>query len=304
MFKRLIISGGVIALMAGAGLWITRPISIPPAALPNHTPDLANGEVLFWEGGCASCHAAPGAKGDDKLLLSGGLELPTPFGTFRAPNLSPSKTEGVGGWSQADFVTAMVEGSSPENTHYYPAFPYTSYTNMTLTDLMDLKAFLDTLPVSDNHVAEHDIPFPFSIRAGLGIWKLLYLNTGPFKPHPQWSEEINRGAYLVEGPGHCAECHTPRDFMGGLQLSKWLSGAPSPHGEGIVPNITPSAEGLSDWSAKDISYYLETGFTPDFDSVGGSMTSVQENWAKAPPEDRATLAAYLKSIPPLSAKEQ
>ncbi|MBA5777584.1 cytochrome c [Stappia sp. F7233] len=295
-FSRIL---GFILLVIAAGLWLTRPERIDAAALPEHSPDLANGEVMFWAGGCASCHAAPGAKGEAKLLLEGGLDLKSPFGTFRIPNITPSKTAGIGNWSTADFVTAMVKGTSPDGRHYYPAFPYGSYRTMRFEDLIDLKAFLDTLPSSENAVGDHQLAFPYSIRAGVGVWKMLYLDV----ELPQTASGdpiVERGAYLAKGPGHCAECHTPRDFIGGLNLMRWMAGAPDPEGgDGRVPNITPDGDGIGSWAANDIAYFLETGFTPDFDSVGGSMTSVQDNWSRVPAADREAIAAYLKAIPPL-----
>lgn len=296
-FRRLV---GVFLLLIAVGLYFTRPERVDPASVPAHQADLANGERMFWAGGCASCHAAPGATGDDKLVLAGGVELNTPFGLFRVPNISPSEA-GIGGWSVNDFLNAMIHGTSPQGLHYYPAFPYGSYRNMKAEDLIDMKAYLDTLPASDNQVADHDLSFPFSWRSALGMWKLLFLDTDAPVLAANAGAEAERGAYLVTGAGHCAECHTPRNVLGGLDTAQWLAGGPNPDGEGSIPNITPSSQGIGSWSATDIAYYLESGFTPDFDSVGGSMASVQSNWAKVPAEDRAAVAAYLKAIAPIPA---
>ena len=288
----------VLAVIGGAAFyWLTTPERIYPSMTPAHEADLANGERLFWAGGCGSCHAVAKASGEEKLKLGGGQELKTPFGTFRVPNISPDNGDGIGGWSNADFVTAMVKGVSPDGRHYYPAFPYTSYQRMPLADLLDLKAYLDTLAPVANTVGPHDLTFPYNIRRGLGLWKLLYLDGETFTPDPSASDAVNRGAYLVNGPGHCAECHTPRDFVGGLRTDRWLAGGPAPEGEGYIPNLTPVADGLGGWSEADIAYSLETGFKPDYDTLGGSMTSVQENMTHLPAEDRAAIAAYLKSIP-------
>ncbi len=296
--RRLFSLIGLLLLAAAATLWATRAVKVDASALPDHKPDLENGERMFWAGGCASCHAAPGAKDDDKVVLAGGLELKSPFGTFRVPNISPSPEAGIGGWSDADFVSAMVKGTSPDGRHYYPAFPYTSYQRMRIEDLLDLRAYLATLPPSDNRVGGHDLNFPYWFRPGVGLWKLLYLDGKPFTPDPDWDETVARGAYLLQGPGHCSECHTPRDALGGLDQSRFLAGASNPEGgEGTVPNITPDPSGIGSWSASDIAYFLETGFTPDYDSVGGSMAAVQENWARLPAEDREAIAAYLKTVP-------
>lgn len=273
---------------APAAVWLSRPQPLAAAALPLHEPDPLNGEVLFHAGGCASCH------GTD---LAGGLELATAFGTFRVPNITPDLQSGIGGWSALDFVNAMQRGVSPEGRHYYPAFPYTSYTRMTLPDLLDLKTYLDTFVAVGSVVADHDLRFPWNLRRGLGLWKRLYLDDRPVLAIPRADGPLERGRYLVEAVGHCAECHTPRARFGGLDRSRWLAGGPSPEGEGKVPNITPHEQGLADWSAKDIERFLRSGFTPDYDMVGGSMVEVQENLARLGDADRAAIAAYLKSIP-------
>ncbi len=267
--------------------------------------NIENGRYMFFTGGCASCHAAPAsAKCDepnykDPLAVTGGRCLKTPFGTFYAPNITPDKETGIGAWRDEDFIKAMTEGVSPSGKNYYPAFPYPSYRHMKRDDLLDLKAFLDTLKPVRAQAHRHELSFPYNIRAGLGFWK--WLNLGPvgFTPDPSKSAEVNRGAYLVEGPGHCAECHTPRNRLGGLIGEKNLSGAPAPEGKGFAPNITPDATGLRSWSAKDIAYALETGFTPDGDALGGAMAKVQDNMAHLTPEDREAIAAYLKSLPPI-----
>lgn len=168
---------------------------------------------------------------------------------------------------------------------------------MTLPDVIDLKAFMDTLPAVTSDVPSHDLPFPFNIRRGLGLWKLLYLHDGPQVPLAEQSADARRGQYLVEGPGHCGECHTSRDAIGGLRRKAWLAGGPNPEGKGIIPNITPHADGLAAWSADDIASYLETGLSPDFEVVGGAMVAVQENIARLPADDRAAIAAYLKAVP-------
>jgi mono/diheme cytochrome c family protein len=292
----------VLVVVVFAAWWITRPQTIAAADLPDHRPDRAAGERIFWAGGCASCHASPvdgkRAKGDDKLLLGGGLELDTPYGVFRVPNISPHADDGIGVWTLTDFVNAMQRGVSPDGRHYYPSFPYTSYARMPVEDVMDLKAYLDTLPPVEGRVEAHSLGFPWSVRRGVGAWKRLYLGTEPVAQGKS-PTLVERGRLLVEGAGHCGECHTPRDRFGGLIRERWLAGAPNPEGKGRIPNITPAGENISDWSAADIAYYLESGFTPDFDTVGGSMVAVQENMAKLSAEDRAAIAAYLQALPAL-----
>lgn len=258
---------------------------------------------MFWAGGCASCHATlvdgRRAKGDDKLLLGGGLELDTPFGLFRVPNISPHDDDGIGKWSLLEFVNAMQRGIAPDGRHYYPSFPYTSYARMRVEDVMDLKAYIDTLPVVAGRIEEHTLGFPYSVRRGIGAWKRLYLDGQPLVDVDADNEDLLLGRYLVEGPGHCGECHTPRNRLGGLIPGQWLAGAPNPDGEGRVPDITPAAREIGGWSARNISNYLKSGFTPDFDTVGGSMVAVQENLAMLSDSDREAIAAYLKAVPPV-----
>ncbi len=272
---------------AGIGLWITRPQTIAPDRLAGLTGDAAAGEVVYWASGCGSCHAAEGD--DTKLILAGGDRLASDFGTFVVPNISPSPA-GIGGWSQEDFANAVLKGTTPGGAHYYPAFPYASYGKMTDQDLVDLWAFMQRLPPDDTPSAPHELSFPFNIRLAVGGWKFLYQSDDYVQP----ADPSERGRYLVEALAHCAECHTPRDPLGGLDTSRWMAGAPNPSGRGTIPALTPDE---LTWSEADIAYYLETGFTPDFNSAGGSMTSVVQNLAKLPPEDRAAIAAYVKALP-------
>lgn len=281
------------ALGAAAGWWLTAPKPLPAALTAGLTGDVAKGEQVFWAAGCASCHMAPGATGDAQLLLTGGQRFASDFGTFLAPNISTDPTHGIGGWSLAQFADAVMRGVSPEGQHYYPAFPYAAFGKMQVQDVADLKAFMDTLPADATPSLPHEIGFPFNIRRSLGGWKLLFL-------HEDWvidgelTEQETRGRYLAEAMAHCGECHTPRNLLGGLQLSRWLAGAPNPDGKGTIPNITPAK---LDWSAPDIASYLTTGFTPEFDSVGGHMAHVVENFARLPESEAAAVAAYLKRVP-------
>jgi mono/diheme cytochrome c family protein len=296
--KHFGISLGLLGLAVILLLFLTRPQGLPADALPRHSVDVSNGERMFHAGGCASCHVSNGGSAESDSL-GGGLEMDTPFGIFRVPNISPHPASGIGHWSVLDFVNAMTLGVSPDGRHYYPAFPYTSYSRMKIEDLMDLKAYLDTLPEADLASEDHSLKFPWNIRAGLGLWKQLNLDPEFVISVADDSGQLKRGRYLVEGPGHCGECHTARNWTGGLDNDQWLAGAVNPDGEGRVPNITPHKSGIGGWSESDIEYYLESGFTPDFDTVGGSMVPVQENMARLSAEDREAIAAYLKSIPAL-----
>ena len=290
MIKRLLF----LAVLGLAAFWVlTIPATVSPSALSSHTPDLANGREMFLAGGCASCHAVP--KQPDKTRLGGGLALNSPFGTFYAPNISPDPRDGIGAWSEAQFITALTKGTSPAGEHYYPAFPYTSYQRITFDDLRDLFGYLKTLPAVQGRGRDHDLPFPFSIRRTLGLWKLLFLNGEPFKPDAARPASWNRGAYLVNGAGHCAECHSPRNALGAIITSLSFTGGPSPDGQGGVPNITQFK--LKDWSPDDIAGTLADGMTPDADRVGGNMVEVVRNTSQLTAADRAAIAAYIKSLP-------
>lgn len=267
--------------------------------------NIDNGRYLYYAGGCASCHAAPASdkcddtKYKDDASPIGGRCLKTPFGTFNVPNITPDAETGIGGWSDDDFIKAMTEGVSPEGANYYPAFPYSSYQYMTRSDLLDLKTFLDSLTPAKSAISDHDLSFPYNIRWGLSFWKWLYLHGEPFQPDPTQSDQINRGAYLVNGPGHCGECHTPRSWLGGMDSSRKFAGGASPEGDGFIPNITPHETGLGSWSASDIAFGLESGFTPEGDVMGGAMAAVQKNMSTLTKEDREAIAAYLKALPAL-----
>jgi mono/diheme cytochrome c family protein len=293
MWRKLILVVVILGIVAAAALWVlTSPTTVPASALAAHTPNLDNGKNMFWAGGCASCHAIP--KQEDKTRLGGGLALKSPFGTFHVPNISSDSDDGIGGWSEEQFVTAMLRGSA-DGDHLYPAFPYPSYAHMRVEDVRDLFAHIKTLPAVQGKVRDHDVPFPFNVRRSLGGWKFLFLDGRPFQPDSAKPAEWNRGAYLVNGPGHCAECHSPRNVLGGIIAAQRFAGGPNPEGEGWVPNITQ--KGLGEYSDKDIAYLLETGSTPDGDSVGGAMTAVVRNTAQLPAEDRNAIALYIKSLP-------
>jgi mono/diheme cytochrome c family protein len=297
MLRRSIF-GFIIAAVAGVSVfwWLTIPAVVLPESLPAHTPDLANGLTMFNAGGCSSCHAVPDQP--DRLKLGGGLALKSPFGTFYVPNISPDRADGIGNWTEANFVTALIKGTSPSTTHYFPALPYTSYQRAKIEDIRDLFAYLKTLEAVPGKVRDHELPFPFNIRRNVGIWKLLFMDGKPFMPDAGRPAAWNRGAYLVNGLGHCAECHSPRNFLGGIVTAQRFAGGPNPEGEGWVPNITQ--KGLDDWSVKDFDYFLESGNLPDGDNAGGSMARVIKNTSQLPADDRAAMAQYLKSLPPVA----
>jgi mono/diheme cytochrome c family protein len=302
-FRTLALSVVTCAVLGAAGLWLlTLPGEVPASALPQYTPNVENGKTIFNIGGCSSCHAVPNGDPDkvDRLRLGGGLALKSPFGTFYMPNISPDPKDGIGSWSEANFVTALWKGTSEHGKNLFPAFPYTSYQHMQLNDVRDLFAYLKTLPQVPGKSRPHDLSFPFNQRELLSGWKLLFFHGGPFEPDPSKSAQWNRGAYLVNGPGHCAECHSPRNFLGGIIESQRFAGGPAADGKGWVPNITPLGlrEGDKAWSEKDIESFLGDGMMPDGDYAGGSMADVISNTSLLGADDRAAIANYIASLPP------
>jgi len=297
MLRKLIILAVILGVIGLGVFWVvTIPKTVTDSELSRqYIANLANGKEMFYAGGCPACHAVPGQ--EDRTRLGGGLGLKSPYGTFYAPNISPDPQDGIGLWSAAEFVTAVMKGTSPEGTHYFPAFPYPSYQRMKVEDVRDMFAFLRTLPPVKGKVRDHDVQFPFNIRRLLGGWKFLFLDGKPFTPDPAQSAQWNRGAYLVNGPSHCAECHSPRNVLGGIVSGQRFAGGPNIEGEGWIPNITQ--KGIGSYSEKDIAYLLKTGDMPDGDSVGGAMTAVIRNTSQLTDEDRAAMATYIKSLPPV-----
>lgn len=283
-----------LSVIGLATAWVlTRPTHISDADVADLTGDAQAGEPVFWAAGCASCHSREDATAEERLILVGGQEFPSDFGTFRAPNISADTVHGIGGWTLAQFMTALQNGISPEGQHYYPVFPYTAYRLAERQDLADLFAFMQTLPASDVPSLPHDVGFPFSIRRTVGLWNTLYLRDEFAITYSLFGAET-RGRYLVEALAHCGECHTPRNALGALDRDRWLFGAPNPSGRGTIPDLTPFA---LTWSIPEIAAYLNDGFTPEFDTAGGHMRSVIENLSHLPPEDRTAIVEYLRAIP-------
>lgn len=286
---RLVLLG--VAIVA-IGLWITRPRTDDGALLAGLTPDIAHGETVFTASGCASCHMAEGATGEDTLVLGGGQAFASPFGTFRAPNISTDPEHGVGDWSALDMWNALHHGTGRAGEHLYPVLPYTAYVHMSPQDVVDLHGYMMTLPASNVASLPHEVPFPFNIRASLGGWKLLFARDD-WVMQGDLDPELARGREIVEGQAHCAECHTPRNALGGFKTgADWMSGAPNPAGRGTFPDLV-----TLDWSRDELVEYFTSGFTPDFDSAGGHMALVVENLAALPLEDREAVAAYIEALP-------
>jgi len=287
-----------IGLCLGVAGWLLsapRPAFAENQAAAVEQPgDPQRGRLVFDEGDCASCHASPGQS--DRLRLGGGLRLASPFGDFRVPNISPDPQDGIGRWRTIDLANALLSGVSPSGGHYYPVFPYTSFAHMRVEDVRDLMAYLRTLPPVKNRPPPHEIPFPFTLRRAIGLWKLLYSDRSPIRDDPARDAQWNRGRYLVESLAHCAECHSSRNLFSAIRPETKFAGGPDPEGVGFVPNITPAAIGK--WSAADIAAVLTTGHTPDLRSVGSSMAGVVASTALLPQADRDAIAVYIKSLPP------
>lgn len=259
------------------------------------------GKAVFHAAGGCSCHTDVKNKGP---FMAGGRPIATPFGQVYATNITPDTETGIGSWSEADFIQAMTQGMGPDGKHYFPVFPYTSFTRMTQQDLLDLKAYLFSIPPVRQANRPHALRFPFGWRVGLMGWKWLYFQPGPFEPDATQSAEWNRGAYLVTAQAHCGECHTPRNLMGGLKTSMQYAGAADgPEGE-LAPNITPdAATGIGDWTVEDIVWHLQTGLKPDGDDTQGLMSEmIEQGFQHVPEADLRAIAVYLRSLPPISNK--
>ncbi|MCH8466074.1 MAG: cytochrome c [Roseinatronobacter sp.] len=287
--RKIMTAAAALATMLAAGLWVaSAPRPLDSAELDALQGDASRGAAIYLAAGCGSCHIGP-ARDSDPLVLSGGREFASDFGTFLAPNISTDPVHGIGGWTQAQFINAVMRGISPDGAHYYPAFPYTSYIRAETQDIADLFAYMQTLPADATPSQPHDLAFPFTLRRAVGLWKALYLRE-------EWvvagdlTEEETRGRYLAEGLAHCAECHSPRNALGALDHDRWLLGAPNPSGTGRIPAI--AGPGF-DWTAFDISAYLETGLTPDFDVVGGSMAAVVRSLQHLDKSELDAIAAYI-----------
>lgn len=254
--------------------------------------DAEHGAQIAGLAGCAACHTAPGGE-----TLAGGYAVVTPFGTFYGSNLTPDPDTGLGRWSFEDFVRAMRVGKSPEGRPYYPAFPYPAFSQLTDADLADLWAWLQAVAPVAQDSPPHEVVPRFRGRSLLGTWRLFSFRQGPFEPDPQRDEAWNRGAYLVRGAGHCGECHTPRNGIGGLRRGRELAGSRTEPEPG--PNLTPGPGGLQGWSVDDLVTLLDMGMTPEGDFVGGEMGRiVDEGTARLSEADRRAIATYLLSLPP------
>jgi mono/diheme cytochrome c family protein len=274
----------LMAVAAMAGLAAFNPAH----ADQDNYAAVARGKALATAGDCVACHTAP--KGQP---FAGGLALSTPFGVIMTANLTPDAATGIGRWSADDFARAMHEGVRPDGAHLYPAFPYTYYTKVRREDSDSIYAFLRSLTPVTNIVDRSTLPFPFNIRASMMGWNALFFTPGQFAPDPQKSEIYNRGAYLVEGLGHCGACHTPMNAMGASKFSDALQA--NKLDNWTAPNITADSRlGLGKWSVEDIVTYLKTGGTKTSIATGPMAEVISNSTSQMPEEDLKAIATYLK----------
>ncbi len=282
----------------------------PEAAL------IEKGQYLARAGDCISCHTRPDGK-----EFSGGLPLTTPFGTIFTANITPDAETGIGNWTEEQLARAMRAGVAADGSHLYPGFPYTAYTKVTDEDVHAIYAYLKSLPPVRYKPPKNQMPFPFNQRFLLTFWNKLFLKEGRYTPDPAQSAEWNRGAYLVEGLGHCGACHTPRNMLGGERNSLALTGGvyqdsvlDAVHEQDIVQedddivrpwstaNLTPSPRGLGDWSLEQLSAYLKTGHNERAGAFGPMAEVVANSTKYLTDDDTKAMALYLKSLAPLAQK--
>jgi mono/diheme cytochrome c family protein len=265
-------------------------LAVPSVALADsdNYVELTRGKALVAAGDCVACHTAPGG-----APFAGGLALQTPFGAIMTPNITPDTATGIGSWSADDFARAMHEGKRPGGTRLYPAFPYPYYTKVTRADSDAIFAYLRSLEPASNNVNRNTLPFPFNVRTSMAGWNMLFFTSGEFKPDPNKSEEFNRGAYLVEGLGHCGACHTPLNAFGANKTDKYLQGGQVDNW--TAPNITNDAQaGLGKWSVDDVVQYLKTGQARGAIASGPMKDVVENSTTHMSDADLKAMAVYLK----------
>jgi mono/diheme cytochrome c family protein len=286
------VSGGVRTALIGhlkAGVVVAAMLATENAiADSDNYVDVMRGRALATAGDCVACHTAPGG-----VPFAGGLALQTPFGVIMTPNITPDDATGIGGWSRDDFVRAMHEGRRPNGAYLYPAFPYPYYTKVTRRDADAIFDYLRSLAPVSNSVNRTTLPFPFSIRTAMLGWDALFFSSGTFAPDSKRSEQFNRGAYLVEGLGHCGACHTPLNALGANKANQFLQG--NKIDDWTAPNITNDAQtGLGNWSVDEIVKYLRTGQNGTSFASGPMKEVVENSTSKMPDADLKAMAVYLK----------
>ena len=294
---------GTVSLLV-LSWWLLRPEPLPAFDFTGNDvteTDIRRGEYLINIAGCVSCHTDVDNGG---AFLAGGLKLETPFGSFFAPNITPDKENGIGVWSFEDFARAMHLGKAPSGARYYPAFPYTSYTQIHFDDLRAMYAYLQTTPPVRTPNKPHETPWHIN-RLLLPAWQALFFKPGVFRASGL-DETLDRGAYIANALTHCSECHTPRNLLGATRPELFLAGtAHGPDGD-PVPNIT-SAEthGIGGWYEDELLLYLEEGELPDGDYAGGAMVDVIDNSTSVMNrEDLQAVVKYILSVPAMNLESE
>lgn len=273
----------------GVAIYFLRPVT-GPARDTTLVGDVARGQYLIRLGDCVTCHTD---SANGVAEFGGGPALVTQFGTFYAPNITSHPEAGIGSWTLAQFSNAMSNGEGPEG-HLYPVFPYENYTLMSDQEVADLFAALQaTVPVA-TPAMPHEVAFPFNIRLALAGWKNLFFSPRRYEADASQSEQWNRGRYLVDGPGHCAMCHSPRNLLGAIEAGKELTGNPGGGTGGRAPAITAAALTGDGYDVATLASVLADGFTPNFDVLGGAMGEViRDGTSHWTVEDREAVATYL-----------
>ncbi|WP_024519121.1 cytochrome c [Bradyrhizobium sp. Tv2a-2] len=291
--------------LAVTALLLTTASSFAGDTDPQAFTQIERGRYLTILSDCASCHTVP----DSSQPFAGGRPIETPFGNIVAPNITPDPETGVGSWSDEQFDAAVRKGIGRNGSRLYPAMPYNAYTKMSRDDVLAIRAYLNTVPPVGNAVIANTLPFPFNIRTAMRVWDALYFKEGDYRPDPKQSVEWNRGAYLVDGPGHCGACHTPKTFLGGDKTDQYLQGS---YLQGwSAPDITNNSRlGLGGWSKEDLVSYLKSGHNRVTAATGPMGEVVTLSTAHMTDPDLNAIATYLKSLPgkteqasPLSANE-
>ena len=296
---RILTSLAVLAVAGLAVAWgMSEPHPLTAADIPAHTADIANGKLLFNAAGCLSCHkAGPDLKNVDASLPAGGSPFKTPVGTFYPPNLTPDPETGLGKWTDVEFVNAVQRGISPEGENLIPAFPYTSYARMKTSDVLDIKAYLGSLQPVVSPEKQAQIPAPWLLRRGVGLWKHIGFDTAQWQPDPSRSQAWNLGAYIANSAGHCNECHTPRNMLMAFDWSKQFQGGPHPGGEGKVPSLHDLVGRGKYKDAADLASAFQNGELMGYTEMSsGGMGEVQSNMAKLPEAEVQALAEYITSL--------
>ena len=268
------------------------PFSVGAASAdPQEFGQIERGRYLALLSDCASCHTIPGSREP----YAGGRAIETPFGSLRAPNITPDPETGIGSWSDDEFDAAVRRGIGRNGALLYPAMPYNAYTKMSRREVLAIRAYLDSLAPVRNPVVANTLPFPYDIRTLMGVWDALYFTAGEYQSNPQKSPEWNRGAYLVNGPAHCGACHTPKSPLGGDQSDRLLQGSAL---QGwFAPNITnDTALGLGRWTSDDVVTYLRTGHNRISAANGPMAEVVSLSSSQMTDGDLKAIATYLKSL--------